>query len=112
MYVDYELVGKRLARRRRELGLRQYEVCEKAGLNDKYLSCLETARSVPSIDVLMRVCDALETTPDAILLGAVTNPERSDIDTLLSNSFSALDKRSKKLALSFMDWLKTNEIFG
>lgn len=40
MELDYSEIGKRIARRRKELGLKQAEVCERAGINDKYLSCI------------------------------------------------------------------------
>ena len=60
MYVDYKELGKRIAARRKALGLKQYQVNEMAELSDKYLSNIETARSIPSIDVLMKICDALE----------------------------------------------------
>ena len=40
MELDYAEIGKRIARRRKELGLKQTEVCERAGINDKYLSCI------------------------------------------------------------------------
>ncbi len=40
MELDYFEIGKRLARRRKDLGLKQTEVCERAGINDKYLSCI------------------------------------------------------------------------
>ena len=53
MELDYSEIGKRIARRRKELGLRQVQVCEKAGINDKYLSCIERATSIPSLEVVM-----------------------------------------------------------
>ena len=59
MNLDYKQIGKNLARRRKELRLKQYEVCERAGINDKYLSCIETARSIPSLEVFLRLCEAL-----------------------------------------------------
>ena len=71
MILDYQQIGKNLARRRKELRLKQYEVCERAKINDKYLSCIETARSIPSLEVFLKLCTALETTPDHILLGTV-----------------------------------------
>ena len=40
MELDYSEIGKRIARRRKELGLKQAEVCERAGINGKYLSCI------------------------------------------------------------------------
>ena len=46
MELDYFEIGKRLARRRKDLGLKQTEVCERAGINDEYLSCIERAASI------------------------------------------------------------------
>mgnify|MGYP002565003397 CR=1 FL=1 len=37
MELDYKQIGINIARRRKELHLRQVEVCESADLNDKYL---------------------------------------------------------------------------
>lgn len=54
MELDYTEIGKRIAQRRKELGLKQTEVCERAGINDKYLSCIERATSIPSLEVVMR----------------------------------------------------------
>ena len=65
MELDYSEIGKRIARRRKELGLKQAEVCERAGINDKYLSCIERATSIPSLEVVMRLALALDTTPVA-----------------------------------------------
>ena len=71
MELDYFEIGKRLARRRKDLGLKQTEVCERAGINDKYLSCIERAASIPSLDVVMRLSFALDCTPDEFLVGSV-----------------------------------------
>ena len=69
MRLDYSEIGKRIAQRRRKLGLKQAEVCEKAGISDKYLSCIERATSIPSLEVLMSLALALDTTPDEFLSG-------------------------------------------
>ena len=61
MKPDYIEIGKRIAKRRKELGLRQADVCERAEINDKYLSCIERAKSIPSLDVVLKLADALET---------------------------------------------------
>ena len=68
--TDYTLIGRRLTERRRALGLRQCELAERASLSDKYISNIERAYSIPSIEVILRLCEALDTTPDHILLGA------------------------------------------
>lgn len=105
MILDYKLIGKNLARRRRELRLKQYEVCERAEINDKYLSCIETARSIPSLEVFLKLCTALETTPDHILIGTVRQTDYSKDDVALLEKFKKLSPNSKRLCLAFMDLL-------
>ncbi|MBE6688470.1 MAG: helix-turn-helix transcriptional regulator [Ruminococcaceae bacterium] len=95
MYVNYKEVGKRIAARRKELGLKQWQVNEMAELSDKYLLNIETARSIPSIDVLMRICEVLKTTPDRILIGAVNELEKTEITPAISQKIASLDKRKQ-----------------
>ena len=105
MEIDYKQIGTNIARRRRELHLKQVEVCEKADLNDKYLSCIETARSIPSLEVFLRICSALETTPDKLLVGSVYQQGLSDMDTAFTERFQRLSNDNKRLCLAFMDML-------
>ena len=96
MKIDYKAIGSRIALRRRALGLRQYEVCEKIGVNDKYLSNLETARSVPSIEVLLNLCEVLGTTPDYLLLGRQTEPSEKGEENRLLGELEEIVARYKK----------------
>jgi len=105
MTLNYKQIGKNLARRRKELKLKQSEVCERAEINDKYLSCIETARSIPSLEVFLRVCTALETTPDHILLGSVLQTDYSKDDAAVLEKFATLSPDNKRLTLAFMDML-------
>jgi predicted flavoprotein YhiN len=91
MKINYNEVGKRIAKRRKELGLKQYEVCEMIDVNYKYLSNLETGRSAPSLELIMSLCEALQTTPDYFLVG--TDKDRlidRDIEALKAKQFSSL----------------------
>ncbi len=105
MNLDYKQIGKNIARRRKELKLKQYEVCARAEINDKYLSCIETARSIPSLDVFLRICIALETTPDHILLGTINQPMQSGSEAALLEKFHTLTSQGQSLCLAFMDWV-------
>ena len=67
MDINYKVIGKRIAVRRRELGLKQAQVEEMAGIGYKYLSNIERGISIPSIEVIMRLASVLETTPDFFL---------------------------------------------
>lgn len=103
VYVDYKEVGKRIAKRRKELGLKQRQVNEMAELSDKYLSNIETARSIPSIDVLMRICGVLKVTPDYLLLGSVNDYSNDDI---ITSKTKDLNDEQKKFICDFIDWYK------
>lgn len=108
MELDYSEIGRRVARRRKELGLRQVQVCERAGINDKYLSCIERASSIPSVEVIMKLALALDTTPDEFLTGCIRydSDEWRDIAELMRG----MNKRQLTLARSFLTWLADQEI--
>ena len=48
MELDYQEIGRRIAKRRRELGYKQAQVEELAGIGYKYLSSIERGISIPS----------------------------------------------------------------
>ena len=103
MELDYSEIGRRIARRRKELGLRQIEVCERAGINDKYLSCIERATSIPSLEVVMKLALALDTTPDEFLTGSVRY--ESDKWRDVAELMRSMDAKQLDLAKSFLTWL-------
>ena len=108
MELDYSEIGKRIARRRRELGLKQTEVCERAGINDKYLSCIERATSIPSLEVVMRLALALDTTPDEFLVGSVRY--ESDQWRDVAEILRTMTSKQLNLAQSFLSWLSEQNI--
>ena len=55
MEIDYKEIGRRIARRRKELKLTQFEVEEQADLGQKYLSNIERSISIPSIEVIKAI---------------------------------------------------------
>ena len=108
MDLDYSQIGKRIARRRKELGLKQAEVCERAGINDKYLSCIERATSIPSLEVIMRLALALDTTPDTFLTGSLRfeDDQWRDVAEILRG----MNAPKLGLAKSFLTWLTDQNI--
>ncbi len=108
MQLDYSEIGRRIARRRKELGLRQVQVCELAEINDKYLSCIERATSIPSLEVIMRLALALDTTPDEFLTGSIRykDEEWRDVAELMRN----MDTKQLSLAKNFLTWLSDQKL--
>ena len=108
MELDYSEIGRRIARRRKELGLRQVQVCERAGINNKYLSCIERATSIPSLEVIIKIALALDTTPDEFLIGSIRHEseEWRDVAELLRG----MDLKQLRLARSLLTWLSEQKI--
>ncbi|MGN0984377.1 MAG: helix-turn-helix domain-containing protein [Gemmiger sp.] len=108
MELDYHEIGRRIARRRKALGLRQAEVGERAGISDKYLSCIERATSIPSLQVIVRLAIALDTTVDEFLFGAVHGG--ADDAGEMASLLRSMTPRQRALARSFLDWLREQKL--
>ena len=107
--IDYHEVGQRIAARRRSLGLRQSQVCEACGINASYLSNIERAVSIPSLEVFMRICDALDTTPDTLLLGTSSRGDHG-LRQELTEQLRGLNRKQLILLKSFVTWLGEQEL--
>ena len=103
MDLDYHEIGKRIARRRKQLGLKQ-----SADIGYKYLSSIERGISSPSIEVVMRLSLALDTTPDAFLVGTArpAGEEWRGVAELLRG----MTPKKLELARSFLTWLSDQEL--
>lgn len=108
MELDYSEIGRRIAKRRKELGLRQVQVCEKAGINDKYLSCIERATSIPSLEVIMKLAMALDTTPDEFLIGSIRYESDEWLD--VAEMLRGMTPGQLKLARNFLIWLSEQQL--
>ena len=106
MSIDYTPLGKRIAKRRKELGLKQYEVCELVDVNYKYLSNIETGRSAPSLELIMSLSRVLKTTPDYFLLGTVAS---GIIDDDIASKITPMTDEHKKLIRGMVELISEIE---
>ena len=60
-------VGKRIAEIRREVGMTQEQLAEKAEISVVHLSNIELGKKLPGLAVLIRIAEALEVATDWIL---------------------------------------------
>lgn len=104
MELDYHLIGKRIARRRKKLKLTQMKVAEQADISEQYLSNIERATSIPSTEVIMRLAAALDTTPDEFLVGT-SRREGEERWTQIAQYLRTMDARQLDMAESFLSWL-------
>ena len=104
MNLDYSMIGKRIAKKRRQLGLTQAETEERADLSEKYLSNIERGVSIPSTEVIMRLAIALDTTPDEFLVGSARH-EGEDWKNV-AELLRPMDEAHLSLAKSLLTWLQ------
>jgi transcriptional regulator with XRE-family HTH domain len=57
------LIPQRIRNRRKALGLAGYELAERAGLSPSYLSLIEKGKKIPSVEVAVRIAEALGDVP-------------------------------------------------
>lgn len=108
MGLDYTQIGKRVCKRRKQMGLTQGKVAERAEISEKYMSNIECATSIPSTEVVMRLAIALETTPDEFLVGTARyeGDEWKNVAELLRS----MNEKQLSLAKSFLTWLSEQEL--
>jgi transcriptional regulator with XRE-family HTH domain len=63
-----KIVGENVRRAREAVGLSQEELGDKAGIDRTYVSGVERGVRNPTVRVLARFAEALETTPDKLLV--------------------------------------------
>lgn len=109
MELDYKEIGSRIAARRKKLGLKQSEVEERAKIGYKYLSNIERGISIPSLEVILRLSIALDTTPDEFLLGAA-DTTKDDRWKSAADMLRKLNSKQLSLVKSFIKWVSEQKI--
>jgi transcriptional regulator with XRE-family HTH domain len=78
--VDYKSIGKNIQRTRLKKNMTQVKLAQKIGISNNHLSRIETGAGTMSIETLIALSNALETTPDYLLLGCYTiTPDRASL---------------------------------
>ena len=112
MPINYSLIGIRIKETRNQQGISAEELAELANLYSVYISYIENAKRKPSLESLIKICNALGITLDELLYGNLLyNPTeyQTDIDLLMADC-SKNEKRFIYLILSAVkDILRSND---
>ena len=112
MPINYPLIGIRIKETRNQQGISAEELAELADLSSVYISYIENAKRKPSLESLVKICNALGITLDELLYGNLLyNPTeyQTDIDLLMADC-SKSEKRFIFLILSAVkDILRSND---
>ena len=104
MHIDYSRLGKNVAKCRKSNGLTQEKLAEFTGLSNNHISNIENSYSIPSIETLMKLCEALDTTPDSLLLGTAVN-DGGTVKEELVQKLPLCNNKQLSLLNSFLDWV-------
>ena len=100
MYVDYKMIGMRIANRRKELKMRQNILAEKTNLSNNHISNIENGYSVPSMETFAKICNALDVTPDYLLMGDLN---RKNVPQSIVDKLSLCNEKSLELISGIID---------
>ena len=73
MELDYISLGERIARRRKQAKIKQNVLADLIGISNNYLSSIERGKEKPSLDVFVKICNALNVTPDYLIMGTMSS---------------------------------------
>ena len=104
MNIDYQLLGKRIARFRKDKGLSQEKLAEKSEISNNYLSNIENNHSIPSLETIIKICTALNVTPDELLLGVSKN-DKLYLSAEILEHLNLCTTQEKSLVYGFINLL-------
>jgi transcriptional regulator with XRE-family HTH domain len=104
MIIDYNKIGARVFARRKELQLTQEMVTNITDISTNQLSNIENNHSVPTIETILKLCDALKVTPDYFLLGIVKETDSDPVKAISQKALLCTVKQ-QKLVYEFISLL-------
>ena len=80
MNINYQLIGKRISQKRRELGMTQEELSVIADVSAQYISHIENGKKKVSLKVLAAICEGMKVSMDE--LGVEATDDKTFVVTL------------------------------
>ena len=74
-----EQLGKRIGATRKDWGLTAQQLAEQLGTNAAYLRQIECGVKTPSVGLLVRICNALQVSPDYLLQALLEEPSSAQL---------------------------------
>lgn len=91
LIFDFRAIGNKLLAIRKKCGMTQNEVAEAAGLSDRTYADIERGSVNMRIETVLKICGALQITPDAVL-----TEENPSFTVRLDELLEQLDRCTEK----------------
>ena len=107
--MDYQKLGKRIRSLRAQEEMTQDQLGEAAGYTGTHIGQIENARTVPSLEAVVNISNALHATPDELLMDSLESAElvyMHQIEKRLAN----MDLRTRIVACEMLEkrWTSSN----
>lgn len=102
--MNTKRLGRKIREKRKQCGLTSQQLADLCHVNDSYIRQLESGKKVPSMPLLLSLCDELETSPNYLLEYA----EAGD-DKQLLNRLYKLSPEQKNTMICMLDAYITYE---
>ena len=104
MEINYSEIGARISARRKELHMTQEALTNKVNMSVNQLSNIENSHSVPTIETIVKLSEALKVTPDYFLLGILKEIDKRPVSAITQKSMLCNEKQ-QKLVYEFISLL-------
>lgn len=84
------------------MGLKQNMLAERLDLSNNYLSSIERGKEKPSLEVIVNICNALQVTPDYLLMG---NMYSNNVPQNITDGLRLCTKEDLSLLSILIDYL-------
>ena len=98
MKINYKHIGQRIRQERVRHRLSQERLAELTDVSPQYISHIETARKRPSLEILVRIANALNTTVDQLIADNLTGSQYN-CDAELYRLFSGCPAYERRIIL-------------
>ncbi len=85
MILDYNALGARIKKIRKEKGISQAKLAEAVHYSPPYISYIETGKKHPGLDVFVLIANQLKVSADELLVDSIEN-----IATVCNHEFESL----------------------
>lgn len=80
--MDTKRFGKKIREKRKECGLTIQQLADLCHINDGYIRQMESGRKIPSMPLLISLCDILETSPNYLMEYVEDNDDRAILERI------------------------------
>ncbi len=108
--MDYRALGRNIKRERRSQNLTQEQLAELVNISTVFLSQIETANRIPSLDTAYKISSCLNVPLDN-LINDMNSSIKTDIDYLLTNRTSKEKQFISNVVRTILSSLKDDRIF-